>query len=120
MDCDSACRCDDGDDVLAGGNGDDTLNGGGDNDTLRGEGGADTLDGGAGNDTITNDAGGADKFHLNGAMSNYFWSFAADGTLTLTDNGGTDGVGHVGILCGNPLVHMGRPSVILLAPSTIF
>ncbi|MBL4613972.1 MAG: hypothetical protein JKY27_03740, partial [Magnetovibrio sp.] len=51
------------------------------NDTLLSLASSDTIDGGAGTDTL----------HLNGGEADYTYGFAADGTLTLSDNVGTDG-----------------------------
>ena len=83
----------DGDDLLFGGAGNDTIIGGNGNDTINGDNGNDTITGGTGNDIITVGLGDtatggadADTFTLD------FGQTSSTGSLTITINGGTDGV----------------------------
>ena len=99
-----------GDDWLAGDAGADTLDGGAGNDTLEGGDGADTLDGGAGNDRlgggdgadiyiftgnygddiIQNDDDGG-KLYFKGAtgLSDFGFTYDADGNFVMTAGGGS-------------------------------
>ncbi len=99
-----------GDDRLEGGYGADTLDGGAGNDILEGGYGADTLDGGAGNDTleggvgadsyifagnygddiIQNDDDGG-KLYFKGAtgLSDFGFTYDADGNFVMTTGGGS-------------------------------
>ncbi len=100
----------DGADTLDGGAGNDTLDGGAGNDTLEGGAGADTLDGGAGNDTLEGGAGadsyifagnyGNDtiqndddggKLYFKGAtgLSDFGFTYDADGNFVMTAGGGS-------------------------------
>ncbi|MGO4705123.1 hypothetical protein AB4072_05015 [Microvirga sp. 2MCAF38] len=76
---------------LIGNGGNDTLKGGADNDTLEGGSGVDFLVGGAGNDSLDGGSG-EDTAEYAGNSANYTWSLKADGSYTITDNTGQDGI----------------------------
>ncbi|MDJ0514058.1 MAG: DUF642 domain-containing protein, partial [Methyloceanibacter sp.] len=77
-------------DTIYGSHSDDTLKGNGGNDTLIGRDGNDTLEGGDGDDTI--DGGeGYDTANFTGVYEDYSFDLNEDGSLTVTDNAGSDG-----------------------------
>ena len=73
-----------GDDYVVGSGGSDGLLGGYGNDTLIGGLGNDVLTGGEGNDVMDGGAG-EDAVQLDGASTDYSWSIAADGVVTIRD-----------------------------------
>ena len=80
----------DGDDIIEGGDGNDDLIGGSGNDMIFGGDGFDTLEGGEGNDLL--DGGeGFDVAVFSQNLLDYTITDNLDGTLTVTDNVGTDG-----------------------------
>ncbi|MBT5034473.1 MAG: calcium-binding protein, partial [Rhodospirillaceae bacterium] len=69
----------------------DTITGDGANNVLEGKDGDDTLSGGAGNDTIDGGLGSADRAVFAGNFADYTVTDNGGGSVTVTDNVGTDG-----------------------------